>query len=387
MTDIESTVAAALRADTDRPVGADGLHDRAVARAHTIRTRRRVFGVAAGAGLAVAMTAGMITMYGLVRGGASGSAPGATDALVPPPPATAVMPPDGPTTLAPAAGVPGAAAAPATVGQDPSLIHFDLKLSGLGGGASKWISAPGYEGVTITDAKNSRILTEVLLGRDPGRLDEVALTPGLFGSPDRRPVADAPITTSVNGRPATLTRLVDGDSSSWVLAWQPVDGLHARVQVFRAEQSNAVRAAGALRLTATQRCVAPMRVEAPPANAELTSCMTAVRHRPIPVRGVWMHSELTYRTSAGRDVSVWAEEDLPRAGLDTSQFVPNTTVNGRPAQWRTANPRGLWLLGFDPAGELFIAGASRAESIRVAAGVSIVGDLADPRTWPVIPVG
>jgi len=67
--------------------------------------------------------------------------------------------------------------------------------------------------------------------------------------------------------------------------------------------------------------------------------------------------------------------------------VPNVSVAGRPAQWRTADPRGLWLLGFDPAGELFISGASKAESIRVAEGVSVVGDLADPRTWPEVPIG
>jgi hypothetical protein len=333
------------------------------------------------------MIAGPVAVNALVRGGsAAPPAIGADPPVEPPAP-----PPrrSGPTTLPGAVGASGAVDSPTAVGTDAGVIHFDLDLNALDVAAtSEWTSAPGYEGVLVR-SRNGRPQIEVLLGREPGRLDEVAGASMSVAEP-RQPRPDPPTATTVDGRAATLVRYGwahKREASRWVLRWQPVDGLYAQVLVFQPEPAAANLAARALRLDVAQRCAVPLRVDAAPAGAPLTTCMTALRREPTPTRGIWMHSMLTFTTASGGDIGVWAEEDLTRGGKDSSQFVPNLTVAGRPAQWRTADPRGLWLLGFEPAGELFISGASKEESIRVAAGVSVVGDLADPLTWPEMPVG
>jgi hypothetical protein len=268
------------------------------------------------------------------------------------------------------------------------VIHFDLRLAALDvAAATWWVSAPGYEGVTVRHEDVGRPYVEVLIGPDPDRLDDASAITDAFMS-DRESRGDAPTPTTVGGRPATLTRYEGlGGTSNPALKWEPVDGLFARIQGFQTDRSALFEAAAALRLDVAQRCAVALRIAAPPPGGTLTACDTAVRTAPHPTRGVWIHSLLTYRTPSGGDVGIWAEEDRPRANLDTSQFRPNATVGGRPAQWRTADPRGLWILGFGRAGELFISGASKAESIRVAAGVSVVGNLADPSTWPAVPVG
>jgi hypothetical protein len=386
MTDIESTVVAALHEDADRPVRVDGLFVGALARAQAIRRRRRLLGAAAGVGLVVAMVAGLVAVHGLVRAGSAAPPAVGADPPVerPAPPAPAE-----PTSLPEAVGRPGAATRPAVVGTDASLIHFDLRLSALDvNHTTWWISAPGYEGVTVRHESVGEPYAEVLIGREAGRLDEVAAVANAFTS-GRQLHSDPPEPTTVGGRPATLTRTdARGDTSHWTLRWEPVEGLPARVQVFRATDRSAVyQVAGALRLDVAQRCAVPLRIAAPPRDGTWTACDTAIRRAPHRTRGVWIHSLLTFTTPGGREVSVWAEEDMPRSSLDTSQFAPNATVTGHPAQWSTADPRGLWVPNFGPTGELGIWGTSRAESIRVAEGVSVVGNLADPRTWPEVPVG
>jgi hypothetical protein len=383
----ESTVVAALRADRDRPVRTDGLLGGALTRARTIRRRRRLLGAAAGAGLVIALVAGLVAVHGLVRAGSA--APPAVGADPPIEQAVPPAPPGEATNLPEAVGRPGAADRPDAVGTDPSLFHFDLRLSALDvAAATWWISAPGYEGVTVRHDSVGAPYAEVLMGREADRLDEVAAVATVFTS-GRGLYSDAPEPTTVGGRPATLTRTdAMGDTSHWTLRWAPVDGLFARVQVFRATDRSAVyEVAGALRLDVAQRCAVPLRIAAPPRDGTWTACDTAIRSAPHRTRGVWIHSLVTFATPGGRTVSVWAEEDMPRAGLDTSQFEANVHVAGHPAQWSTDDPRGLWVPGFGPIGELGILGASKAESIRVAAGVTVVGDLADPRTWPGAPIG
>jgi hypothetical protein len=394
MIDIESTVTAALRADADQPVRADGLHERALARARMIRVRRRLAGAAAGTGLAVALVAGLVTVHSLAGGGSAGPPATPAEPSASPPPGTkppGTNPPGAkePTTLPGAAGMAGAVDAPAEVGTDPRLIHFDLSLGALEGMASaEWTSATGFERVELR-SRNGRPQVEVLLGRDPNRLDEVA-NAGMSLAEERQPTADPPMPATVNGRPGTLVRYGwahKDEAFSWVLRWQPVDGLHARVGVYQNDPGAAREAAEALRLDVAQRCAFPLRLAATPADTTLVTCGTALRREPVPTRGVWMHTLLRFATSSGGSVALWAEEDLVHGSIDTSQFVPNRTVAGRPAQWRTADPAGLWILGFAPTGDLFISGASEAEAIRVGNGLTFVGDLADPHTWPELPAG
>jgi hypothetical protein len=390
MTDIESTVVAALHEDADRPVRADGLLVGALARAQAIRRRRRLLGAAAGAGLVVAMVAGAVVGPGLVRGGpAVPPAIGVDPPIDSPAPSAPPPPPSKPTTLPGAVGAPGAIDSPAAVGTDARVIHFDLDLGSLDATTSKWTSAPGYEGVEITHGRTSRPWIEVFLARDAGRRDEFADGSRFFSS-DHKPHEARPTPTTVAGRPAALIWYgwsAEDDPMGWILRWSPVDGLYAHILVFEDEPAVAFAAAAALRFEVAQRCAIPLRLDVAPADARLTGCRTALRREPIPTRGVWMHALLTFTTASGGRVEMWSEEDLPRAAIDTSEFAPNRTVAGRPAQWRSADPAGLWMPDFDPTGEVFISGAAEAEAIRIAGGLAVVGDLADPRTWPETPVG
>jgi hypothetical protein len=385
MIDIESTVVAVLRADADVAVSGDGLHERALARARRIRTRRRLAGVTAGTGLAVVMIAGVVAVNGLVRGGSATPpvVPVGTPASSAPP----APPREQPTTLPRAVGAPVAADAPAAVGADPGVLHFDVDLAGLDASRSRWTAGRGYEGVELTHGPTTRAWIEIFLSPDPARRDQFADGSRWFSS-DRKPHTDPPVPTTVAGRPAALLRYgwsAQDDPMGWILRWSPVDGLHAHVLVFEDEPQGALAAAAALRLDAAQRCVVPLRLSTAPADATLTACVTALRREPIPTRGVWMNSLLTYTTTSGGAVEVWADEKLSR-GVDGS-FVPNLTVAGRPAQWRSADPVGLALRDVGPAGELFISGTPRAEAVRIAAGITVAGDPADPHTWPAVPVG
>lgn len=55
---------------------------------------------------------------------------------------------------------------------------------------------------------------------------------------------------------------------------------------------------------------------------------------------------------------------------------------GYPAQWRHDDTEGwLWILNFGVA-SAGVRGASEVESLRLAEGMRIAADLADPETWP-----
>lgn len=394
MIDIELRVVDCLRADADRRLKVDGLRERAVARAGTIRRRRRVAGAVSGAGLVAALTAAVVAAPQLmpVGGAPRGNLarPTVEDLSQPPP-----RPPSWPTTLPGAEGVPPAAEQPSAVGGDPSVLHFDVDLAALNGMVSDWAAGSGYERVVIP-TKADQIGIEIYIGRTASRLDAVKNSPGWILMDDkgnRRPIHDEGprVPTTVGGRPATLQRVTaemlsttrSDDRFSWVLRWQPVDGLYALVQVFQADKALAYAAAGAMRLDRAQRCVVPIRLTDVPAGATWTRCQTRIRRSPLPGRGVWVESSIELTQPDGDVVYVGAEDvKLPRHRHDTAQFKPNRTVAGYPAQWRHDDTEGwLWILNFGVA-SAGVRGASEAESLRLAGGMRIAADLADPETWP-----
>jgi hypothetical protein len=399
MIDIESKVVESLHADADQLIKVDGLREAALARAGTLRRRRRALGALAGAGLVAVLTAGVVAVPRLAGGEGSRTAAG------PPGDASAQAVATLPTTLPEAVGVPSAAEQPTAVGTDPGLLHFDVDLAPLKAFASDWKSAAGYERAVVTRRSNE-MGTEIYLGRDAGQLETVRTPPvnGWFYFKDGKwNFTDGPRTpTTVNGRPGTLQRVTTGTGANtgivWVLRWQPAEGLFALVQVFDKDQALAYAAAGALRLDRAQRCVTPLTLRSEPAGAKWTTCQTKVRRTPIAGRGVWIQSELTIEQPGGDRVSVWAEDaKRPRSSHDTGQFHPNRTVAGHPAQWRTSDPAGLWVLDFGPAevfvgrpSDLSVAGSGRPQgpplaerdAVRLAGSMWVAGDLARPELWP-----
>jgi len=419
MIDIESRVADSLHARVDRGIKVGELHGGAVARAGRIRRRRRAAGVVAAAGVAAVLTAGIAAAPRLLPAGGTANQSGGTGNAARPSvgdPKDPATPPTagGPTTLPEAAGVPAAAERPAAVGADPSVLHFDVNLVAVNASSSDWVSGPGYEGVVLAGGVNARPI-EVFIGPNASTLQTKLTPPGMSwmlsdGTRITNYATGPAESVTINGRPGTLKKLtaadretslqhpagvpeskiealVGSDSSyAWVLTWQPVDGLNAVVSVRNRDKAVALATAEAMRLDRAQRCAVPATVTHVPAGATLSECRTAVRRTPIAGRGVWVSSQLKLR-KPGVEASVWLEDaKRPRHKHDTSQFTPQLTVAGHPAQWLTADPKGLWILNFGAA-EVFVSGVGKDEAVRIAGGLTITTDLFHPETWPKRPVG
>lgn len=398
MTDMETRVAAAMRARADASTPTGELGRRVRDRAVGIRRRRRVAGVLAGTAAVVAVSAGLTAVPGWVFTVDDRSTRNAAPAA----PAEPAVPDrsTGPTTLPALPVLAGAAADPAAVGTDPRVLHFDIYLDPIGATASDWASGPGYEKFVVPYDPNGRSI-EVLLGRDPAVLEERRERPGIQvrAADGGRGTTETPAgTVEIGDRTATLHRetgpgdlagnrtvtgFVKGTGIGWILRWQPVDGLYAVAQVVNANDGDreTVRTvAGALRLDQAQRCATPLRLSTAPVDARLTTCRTSVSRAPVGVAGVWRMSSLEFTRADGTTVNVWTEAKPQRVAHDLNQFQANHTINGAPAQWRTADPAGLWLLEYGPA-EVFVSGAGEAESVAIVSGLTFAADLTTTGTW------
>jgi hypothetical protein len=392
---MESRVAAAMRARAESSTPPRELGGRVRDRAVRLRRRRRVAGALAGAAAVVAVSAGLTAVPShLFTVDGRGAAPAA--------PAAPVVPDrsSGPTSLPGLPALPGAAQDPAAVGTDPRVLHFDVYLDAIGASASDWTSGVGYEQFVVPYDPAGRAI-EVLIGRDPAVLEERRARPGFSvrGPDGSRGTTETPAgTVQVGDRTATLHRevgpggevlgnqavagAVQRSGVGWILRWQPVDGLYAVAQVVGASDADreTVRTvAGALRLDQAQRCATPLRLATLPADAVLGSCRTSVTRAPSTA-GVWRLSALDYTRADGTTTTLWTEVKPKRAAHDLAQFQANHTINGAAAQWREADPRGLWLLEYGPA-EVFVSGTSEVESVALVQGMTFAPDLADPGTW------
>ena len=139
--------------------------------------------------------------------------------------------------------------------------------------------------------------------------------------------------------------------------------------------------AAGVRLDRAQRCAVPARLAR--VRGAWTSCTTRVRTRPTAAHGVWASSRLVVEQPDGGVLDVFLEPQP-----DRPDFRPTRRVAGHPATWVTADPRGLWIVNFGPA-EVFVSGAtvndaalSVDDAVALVENLRIVGDLADPLTWP-----
>jgi hypothetical protein len=427
---MEAKVAASLRADAEQLVSSAGLHEGALARAWAIRRRRQVWRTGAGTGLATVLAAGVLVAPRLLLGAGSATSLGpspSTPAASAPASLPASAP--GPTTLPELPGAPTAASQPGIVGTDPGVLHFDVNLAALAGTASQWTPHQGFEAVALTTGSGdphtyiSSPLVEIFVGPDPAKLEAGRTPPGDYvesndGLRDLMYEEGQQQPTTVNGQPGTIQRVEtmgyvvksvhvkpsqpDAPESSatnvyfsrlrgyltWVLRWQPREGLYAIVEARTADPALAYRAAAALRLDHAQRCTVPAHLTDVPAGTKLTGCQTLVRTAPVAGHGVWVTSSVTLQLPDRTSAVVWLDEaSRTRAPIDVAQFQSNCTVAGHPAQWRsTETPIGLWVLNFGAA-EVFVSGVGKDMALRLAGGLRIAADLSHPGTWPVHPLG
>jgi hypothetical protein len=409
MIDIESKVVESMRARADAAPPTATMHERVMRRAAGVRRRRRALGGAAVAAVVVGAIAAVPAAPVFTDRGRDSADVATQSRTTPAKPQRS----PGPTTLPELAGVPTAADRPVAVGTDPLTLHFDVYLASINVTASVWASGAGYESFATPYGKNGEFV-EVLIGTDTAVLDRKRIPPGLaFIAPDgtmtpaftENPIA----TVSVAGRPATLFSVADGtledtvrpggvggvtgfvpageELPAFVLRWQPADGLHAIAQTRGYDRSLVEKVAGALRPDRAQRCATPLRFT-PPAGGVMTECRTSVRQTPAGTAGVWLASSFNYATPGGTTAGVWTELKPERVAHDLNQFQATHTIKGAKAQWRQADPAGLWLLEFGPApAEVFISGLGEAESVQLVHGLTFGPDLSNVVSWPAGPTG
>jgi hypothetical protein len=113
-----------------------------------------------------------------------------------------------------------------------------------------------------------------------------------------------------------------------------------------------------------------------------------VRQTPDGTAGVWQDSSYKYTMPGGATAGVWTERKPDRVAHDLNQFQATHTINGAKAQWRTADPAGLWLLAYGPApAEVFVSGLGEEESVQLVHGLTFAPDLANVISWPSGPTG
>jgi hypothetical protein len=367
--EFEGAVSAALHEHDAGAVDVTALRLGSIARARTIRRRRvGLTGVAA----AIAIVSG-----GTALSLASAPAPvqfgggGAYDPSPAPGPVTPKIP-----TL-PRAEARGAAVRPDLVGHEPGTLHFDVDTQALGVDAVSYYTGHGYEEASLG---NSNVFnTWYTLGPD-----RAALLPHNTLNTDVTTMPEHPL---IFGRPATLEKYgrgLHGDGVAWRISWQPVDGLWVVISVDDPDQARAIKAAMALKLNVSQRCVAPMHLTSLPAGYTWTGCGISVGTR-LP----WENSDVELSKAGGGTVLISVGNVTP---VDT--IVPNTTVAGRPAQWvqEPGQPANLvvpirgWVnvnVGGGPDGPAL----TQAAAIDLAQRVQVGNEFTNPLAWPVKPVG
>jgi hypothetical protein len=289
-----------------------------------------------------------------------------------------------------------------------------VDVAALRAETTDWRSGMGYEGLTIPATEDSPAI-DIYIGPDADVLAVAPPKPGPYmeltdGTIVPLYAVDEPEEATVDGRPATLqqvrpatdeeladqdhslegTRYSDlegfiGDGHGWVMAWQPIDGVHAIVQVRGDDRAAAYAAAATLELDRAQRCAVPMRLDAVPEGTQWTECRTSVRHDRAGDIVAWSLSSLTLSPLDGDPISIYAEDVKQAYHPADPPIEPDRTVAGYPAAW-IADPEGLLVLDLDGA-SVFIEGTTAEQAGRLVEQLRRVGELNRPGTWPDRAVG
>jgi hypothetical protein len=381
--DIEQAITETLRTHADREVDTDALLAGATGRARVLGTRRKLI-VAGAVVAALTVTGAAVATVPALR--ALPQPAGPTDTaqpdVTPPPPGGYHVP-----SLPVADRVAGAAARPDLVGMDPDVLHFDLAAEAAGAYQVRWTVGEGHESVDIGGTK-SRLRLD--LGPDRGKLDNLDRIGGFSdiwpsgattggGNPRKQPTRQI----TIGGRPATLdeTRYDEG-ASVWVLRWQPVDGLWARVETGGVDRDGALAFADKVRpaLDRSRRCVVPTQVPKLPSGLRWTGCGVAFSGYDA---AMWS-SILTFADASGEAISVRAGGP-PAPGSASST---NRTVGGHPAVW---SGRSLTIMYPDSGAAVVELAPGTAPSeqaaTRLGEAVEMHGRSGEPDSWPARAVG
>ncbi|MEV0563643.1 hypothetical protein [Dactylosporangium sp. NPDC050588] len=382
-TELADSIADALRPHGEGDVDVAALRAGTMTRVRAARRRRLAF---AAAGTAAALTVGGMTVPGLLPGG------GTTPTVAAPPNVSANR--SSPRAAAlPVANVPGAAQRPDTVGTDRAVLHFDVDLAVFGGTGAWWRSGVGVERAEVWTGSGTRESTTdhtatVVLSQDLDQAQLGGLAAG--GGPPNSP---APVAVTVAGRAGTIQQFPDGwtmGKVTWVLWWQPVDEVWAVLTMETADAASVVTAAATgVHLDRSLRCAVPIRVGAVPAGTEWNSCTTAMGPAGTDGRS-WQSGSVSFRGPRG-DSLILTYGNVSDWDADGDKFVPNRTVNGRPAMWYPSGPGHQLAVPGTGGRSLFVSthgeNVTEQDALALAEGATFSDDLVDLGTWPERPVG
>ncbi|MEH0971031.1 hypothetical protein V6U77_07810 [Micromonospora sp. CPCC 205546] len=349
MIDLDERIVRTLRERAGGTVDTDRLTARAVALGRARRRRRRI-------GAASAL--GVVALLGSAAVGALGPVPGPRWPGAEPTVAVAAP--------ARVPGVPGAAARPDLVGNDPQLLHFTVDPA-----RARWLtwqSIAGAEGARLDLGGGRQVAFD--LARTVTAVEDMRHEGMTY--PAASAGADA-----FDGQVRQVPSPGPGAQPGWFLRWQPVPGLYARVYTVADDDSVLRAAQSALRLDAAHRCASPLRLGALPPDAWLAGCAVNAVGFPDSLDVV-----LRVARPGGRWMQVRLEHHREMAG---SRAEGNRTIGDRAAY---LYPKGdeLELLGFRKA-HLTARfgwpshGFTEADAAVVLGGSRVAADLADPRTW------
>ena len=353
MTDLDERINETLHERAEGAVDADRLLRASRARGRRRQLHRRV---AAGTALSLIGALGVVGVTGTGLDGLTGRLPWAATTST------------GATPVPPRVdGVPGAAADPALVGSDPNVLHFGLdptRARYLG-----WEVSDGGESVRLSVA-----------GGEPVRVD-LSSSPELPGSVEidsRSFDVTAPGPQTFDGE----VRPVLGMARGLVKLWQPAPGLYARAVMLDGDRAVLTEAVKALRWNEARRCAAPLRLDALPAGAKVTSCSVGVASYPRLITARFTFKRLDYQV-------MWLRyQYLSTAGTSTRT---NRTIAGRPA-FLSSNGTSLELVGIKgttvavdfglpPGGGRPPSSFTEADATVVLAGARFAADPTRPESW------
>ncbi|MBG0565039.1 hypothetical protein [Actinoplanes aureus] len=170
--------------------------------------------------------------------------------------------------LLPAApGRPGAADRPDLVGTDPWTLHFTADDLVAGAGHVEWKAGGGFESVEYWGPGGHGRL---LLAQDTDTLDPIKQALSSTASIEYR---SNPTEVRVAGRPGTARFEPNGGGPDlWVVRWEPLDGLWARLEVYANGQDAAIAVAERFRYDGARRCAVPFRLTELPAGSRTLVC-------------------------------------------------------------------------------------------------------------------
>lgn len=243
------------------------LLGRAQTRGRRLARRRRIMNASAVAG-ALAVVLGVSVAVAPMLFGTTGqetpgnsAAPGASPAVIAPSPdAVPMLPSMTADDLTTAKGRPG------VVGSDPTLLHFTVKDAGTSFAAIQWSSRQGLEIMQFTGDDDRE--SWVTLSRTKSVLDaEIKERTGVYwnsGTTDT--VRVGPIVGELRTIPT------EGGNTSYLLEWQPANGVWANVHVRAGQEPELWRLVERVDLGVVQQCAAPVSPGAVPDGMRLTTC-------------------------------------------------------------------------------------------------------------------